>query len=59
MFGGAGVYSQELRDRYLLNDKDYNYDIMPEIFMGHNVSEFIDPDIELKLQQLELEEEDL
>eukprot|EP00892_Ulva_mutabilis_P011768 jgi/Ulvmu1/8964/UM005_0055.1 len=55
--GGAGVYSADLRKGYLLEDDAWKYDIMPEILDGHNVADFIDPDIDAKLAELEREEE--
>ncbi|GMH35312.1 hypothetical protein BSKO_03180 [Bryopsis sp. KO-2023] len=58
-FGGAGVYSSDERKTYLLDDETWKYDIMPEIWDGHNVMDFIDPDINAKLAELELEEEEL
>ena len=57
--GGAGVYSADLRKRYLLDDDDWKYDIMPEIYNGKNVADFIDPEIEAKLAELEREEDEL
>ncbi|CAO3676855.1 unnamed protein product [Umbelopsis vinacea] len=57
--GGAGVYSADLKKRYDLNDPDWKYDIIPEFWEGHNVADFIDPDIEEKLEALEREEERL
>ena len=57
--GGAGVYSADLRKNYLLDDDDWKYDIVPEIYNGKNVSDFIDPEIEEKLAELEREEEEL
>lgn len=32
---------------------------MPEILDGHNIIDFVDPDIEAKLAELEREEEEL
>ena len=55
--GGAGVYSQDLRKRWDLKDETWKYDVMPEIVDGHNVADFIDPDIDAKLEALEREEE--
>jgi NOGCT (NUC087) domain len=57
--GGAGVYSADLRKQYLLQDESWKYDIMPEIVNGHNVMDFVDPDIEARLEALEREEEEL
>ena len=57
--GGAGVYNVNLKDQYQLDDEDWKYDRVPEVFDGKNVSDFIDPDIETKLAALEEEEEQL
>ena len=55
--GGAGVYHQDLAKRYLLEDGSWKHDIMPEIVDGHNVLDFVDPDIEARLEALEREED--
>ena len=57
--GGAGVYNINLKDQYKLDDEDWKYDRVPEVFDGKNVSDFIDLDIETKLAALEEEEEQL
>lgn len=54
--GGAGVYSQDLRKLWDLRDPSWRYDIMPEIMEGHNVLDFVDPDIDARLEALEREE---
>lgn len=54
--GGAGVYSANLRKNYILANDEWKEDIMPEILDGHNVYDFIDPDILLRLEELEREE---
>ncbi|XP_060217929.1 nucleolar GTP-binding protein 1-like [Lycium barbarum] len=54
--GGAGVYSASLRKHYLLADEEWKEDIMPEILDGHNVYDFVDPDILERLEELEREE---
>eukprot|EP01064_Diplonema_japonicum_P026666 TRINITY_DN3817_c0_g1_i2.p1 TRINITY_DN3817_c0_g1~~TRINITY_DN3817_c0_g1_i2.p1 ORF type:complete len:652 (+),score=228.07 TRINITY_DN3817_c0_g1_i2:71-2026(+) len=56
--GGPGVHSMDMRKNYLLDDEDWKYDIMPEIIDGKNIMDFIDPDIEQRLAELE-EEEDM
>ncbi|KAL2622316.1 hypothetical protein R1flu_002521 [Riccia fluitans] len=56
--GGAGVYSASLVKHYLLADDDWKNDIVPEIMDGHNIADFIDPDILLRLDELEREEEE-
>lgn len=55
--GGAGVYSMDWRKLYQLRQKDWAYDVMPEIVDGKNIADFIDADIEKKLHQLEVEED--
>lgn len=57
--GGAGVYNVNLKDQYRLDEEDWKYDRIPEVFDGKNVYDFIDPDIESKLAALEEEEESL
>ncbi|RKU45882.1 Nucleolar GTP-binding protein 1 [Coniochaeta pulveracea] len=57
--GGAGVYNVDMRADYLLADPSWKYDKVPEIYDGKNVYDFVDPDIEAKLQALEEEEERL
>ena len=57
--GGAGVYNADLRKNYMLDDDNWKYDIMPEIFNGKNVADFIDPEIDERLAELEREEEEL
>ncbi|XP_017620734.1 nucleolar GTP-binding protein 1-like [Gossypium arboreum] len=54
--GGAGVYSASLRKNYILANDEWKEDTMPEILDGHNVYDFIDPDILLRLEELEREE---
>uniref|UniRef100_A0A1B6L217 Nucleolar GTP-binding protein 1 n=1 Tax=Graphocephala atropunctata TaxID=36148 RepID=A0A1B6L217_9HEMI len=55
---------QELGDDYVLDLKKnydipekYKYDIIPEMWEGHNIADYIDPDILKKLAELEHEEE--
>ena len=57
--GGAGVFNVDLKQKYLLENPDWTHDRIPEVFDGKNVYDFIDPDIESKLQALEEEEEKL
>ena len=55
--GGPGIYSIDLHNHYLLKSDQWKYDVIPEIMDGKNVADFIDPDIEAKLDALEREEE--
>jgi nucleolar GTP-binding protein len=57
--GGAGVYNVDLKDKYLLESDEWKHDKVPEILNGRNVADYIDPDIEAKLVELEAEEEKL
>ncbi|DBB16598.1 hypothetical protein WJX82_000424 [Trebouxia sp. C0006] len=57
--GGAGVYSADMRKKWQLEDDSWKYDIMPEIMDGRNIADFVDPDIEAQLAQLEKEEDAL
>ena len=57
--GGAGVYSADFNKHYLLANDEWKYDVVPEIYNGKNVADFIDPEIEAKLAELEREEEEL
>ncbi|KAI8384962.1 GTP binding protein 4 [Radiomyces spectabilis] len=57
--GGAGVFNVDLKKPYLLANDEWKYDAIPEFLDGRNVADFIDPDIEEKLEALEREEERL
>jgi len=48
-----------ITEHYILADDSWKYDVIPEIYNGKNVADFIDPDIEAKLEALEREEEAL
>lgn len=54
--GGAGVYSVDLWKHAKLEDPTWKYDVVPEIMDGNNVADFVDPDIDRKLAELEKEE---
>jgi nucleolar GTP-binding protein len=57
--GGAGAFSADLRKEWLVRNDDWRYDAVPEIMDGMNVADWIDPDIDRKLAELEAEEEAL
>ncbi|KAF8446553.1 P-loop containing nucleoside triphosphate hydrolase protein [Kalaharituber pfeilii] len=57
--GGAGVYSVDLKKNYILDDPSWKHDKIPELLNGRNVYDFIDPEIEQKLAELEAEEDNL
>ena len=54
----ADDYTLDLKKRYLLPNDEEKYDVIPEIWEGKNIADYIDPGIMQKLQELE-EEEDL
>lgn len=54
---GFGDVSQ--KDRYLLKSDEWKYDVVPEIMDGHNIADWVDPDILEKLEELEREEQEL
>lgn len=54
----TGVYSANLHKHYLLLDPDWKDDIVPEIMDGHNIADFVDPDILQRLDELEREEDE-
>merc|ERR1719379_1273955 len=54
----------EMGDEYIVDLKknfdlpaDQKYDIIPETWQGHNIADYVDPDIMEKLEALEKEEE--
>jgi len=57
--GGPGVWAPDYREIYDLNDPEWRFDAIPEIIDGKNIADYIDPDIDAKLEMLEKEEEQL
>ena len=41
----------------MLKKEEWRWDVMPEIYEGSNVMDFIDPEVLQKLKELEVEEE--
>ena len=54
--GGAGVFDIPIQEHYILPE-EWKYDLVPEIYNGKNVADFVDSDIWEKLAELEKEEE--
>uniref|UniRef100_UPI00358EFEA9 GTP-binding protein 4 n=1 Tax=Myxine glutinosa TaxID=7769 RepID=UPI00358EFEA9 len=50
-------YVLDMRKHWDLKNSEEQYDVIPEVWEGHNVADYIDPDIMMKLQALEKEEE--
>lgn len=44
-------------EHYDLANPEEKYDVVPEIWSGHNIADFIDPEIMQRLDELEREEE--
>mmetsp|Transcript_7886 Transcript_7886/g.23202 ORF Transcript_7886/g.23202 Transcript_7886/m.23202 type:complete len:708 (+) Transcript_7886:256-2379(+) len=57
--GGPGVWAPDYRKQYELKVDDWKFDAIPEIIDGKNIADYIDPGIEKKLADLEMEEEQL
>lgn len=55
--GGAGVFHFPLQEHHILQESAWKYDIVPEIMDGMNLNDFVDPEIQKRLEELELEEE--
>jgi NOGCT (NUC087) domain len=55
--GGAGVYSMDERALWEAVTPAERRDILPEIWGGHNIADFVDPDIEARLEALERDED--
>lgn len=51
-------YILDLKKRYDIPD-DEKYDVIPEIWEGHNIADFVFPELEAKLAQLEMQEQKL
>lgn len=57
--GGPGVYSADDRESWILAQDEWRYDVIPELFDGKKIADFVDPDIEAKLEALQREEDEL
>jgi nucleolar GTP-binding protein len=57
--GGPGVWAPDYRELYDLKDEEWRFDAIPEILDGKNIADYVDPDIEKKLEELEAEEDQL
>lgn len=43
--GGAGVFNFPIQEHFMLQNKEWKYDEIPEIMDGQNIADFVDPDI--------------
>lgn len=51
-----GMNSKLWRERWRLSNPDWKFDVIPEIIDGQTIFDFVDPDIEQALEELEREE---
>jgi nucleolar GTP-binding protein len=51
-------YVLDLQKNFLLKNPEEKYDIIPELWEGKNIADYVDPDIMKKLEELEKEEEE-
>ena len=54
--GGPGVFNFPWNEHFMLENDQWKYDIVPEIIDGKNIMDYVDPDIEKKILQLEEEQ---
>ncbi|GMR63159.1 hypothetical protein PMAYCL1PPCAC_33354 [Pristionchus mayeri] len=52
-------YILDLKKNYLLKNEDEKYDVIPEIWNGHNIADFVDEQVQAKMAALMQEEENL
>lgn len=57
--GGAGVFNFPWNEHFMLADENWKYDNVPEIINGMNIMDYVDPEIEKKLMDLEKEQDEL
>ena len=57
--GGAGVFNFPWNEHFMLADDNWKYDNVPEVINGMNIMDYVDPDIERKLIELEKEQDEL
>lgn len=57
--GGPGVWAPDYREQYDLKNEEWKFDAIPEIIDGKNIADYVDPEIEKRLADLEIEEEQL
>ena len=55
-YGGAGKFYIPEEEHYIMENEDWRYDRWPEFYLGKNVADFYDKDVEEKLNRLEEEE---
>lgn len=51
--GGPGVFFFPTQEHFQLENQAWKYDNVPEIMDGKNIFDYVDPDIERKIQLLE------
>jgi len=57
--GGCGVFHYDWREEWRLpSGEEFQFDRIPETFLGKNVADFVDTDIDARLEALEKEEQE-
>lgn len=56
--GGAGVFTFPWNEHFMLADEAWKYDNVPEVLNGMNIMDYVDPEIERKLIELEREQDE-
>lgn len=56
--GGAGVFNFPMQEHFMLDKQEWKYDKVPEIWNGVNIRDYVDPEIEQKVADLEKEEDE-
>jgi len=57
--GGFGIYNCNMRKFWKLKEENWKYDIIPEIWNGLNITDFVVVDILNKLDEIEKEENEI
>jgi len=55
---GLNNQSRSWKKKYLLENEEWKFDVIPEIMDGKNIADFIDPEIMARLEELEKEEDE-
>ena len=51
------MYSMDERTLWAGVASEHRHDVLPELWGGHNIADFVDPDIEARLAALEQDED--
>lgn len=57
--GGFGAYNLDPRKNYILENDEWKFDVIPEFVDGKNILDYVDPDIDRRLEELQKEEDEI